>query len=58
MVPDNEFVADSLEEAANSLPPGAAELAKKLTDAAILYRQFPTRRLVHVCNEKSEDVTR
>jgi hypothetical protein len=56
MVPDNIFIADSLEEAANSLPAEASELAKKLTDAAALYRQFPARRLVHIYPEQIEDL--
>ena len=57
VVLDNEFVADSLEQAASSLPPEAAEVAKKLRDAATFYRQFPAKWLIKVYNEKSH-VTR
>ena len=55
MIPDNEFIADSLEETANSLPPEATEVAKKLTDSATIYRQFPAKWLIKVYNEKKAD---
>jgi hypothetical protein len=55
MVRDNHFVAESLEEQADLLPPGEAARAKIFRDAAALYRQLPTKRLVYVQEEK-EDV--
>ena len=43
MVGYNEFVAESLEEYADSLPPGETGKARTLRDAASLYRQLPTK---------------
>ena len=55
IVRDTTFVAESLEELADSLPPGETTKAKILRDAAAVYRQLPMRRLVQVEEEK-EDV--
>ena len=55
MIPDNVFVAESLEELADSLPPGEIEEANILRQAANRFRQHTTRRLVYV-HEDKEDV--
>ena len=56
MVPDNVFIAESVEEYADSLPPGEVGKPKIIRDTAARYRQFPTKRLVYVQEEK-EDIT-
>jgi hypothetical protein len=55
IVRDTQFVAESLEELANSLPPGETQKATVLREAAALYRELPLRRLIHIQEEK-EDV--
>lgn len=55
IVRDTQFVAESLEELANSLPSGETQQAKVLREAAALYRELPMRRLIHIQEEK-EDV--
>lgn len=50
----NHFVAESLDELANSLPPGGSEQAKILHCAADIYRTFPTSKLVRI-HEEAED---
>jgi hypothetical protein len=53
MVKDNQFVAESLEEMADRMPQG--DQADVLRSAAVIYRTFPMRRLIHV-QEEAEDV--
>ncbi|MGA8089156.1 MAG: hypothetical protein WCA10_17915 [Terracidiphilus sp.] len=55
IVRDTTFVAEVLEELADSLPPGEEAKARILREAAAIYGQLPMRRLVHVQEEK-EDV--
>ena len=55
IVRDTTFVAESLEELADSLPPGETLKAKILRDAAVVYRQLPMKRLIHV-QEEEDDV--
>jgi hypothetical protein len=55
MVPDNVFVAESLEEYADRMPPGEVESANVLRRAASLCRRLPTMRIIHV-QEEREDV--
>jgi len=54
IVRDTTFVAESLEELADSLPPGDSLKAKVLRDAAAVYRQLPMKRLIHVQDEEDD----
>jgi len=54
MVPDNVFVAESLEELADSLPPGEIEEANILRQAANRFLHHATRRLVYVHEDKED----
>ena len=51
MVRDTQFVAESLEEYADLLPPSEAATAATLRGAATIYRTLPTKRLVHLQEE-------
>jgi hypothetical protein len=55
VIPANHFIADSLEEEANRLPPSAKANADAYREAARLYRALRTSKLVRVWEEK-EDV--
>jgi len=55
VIPANHFVADSLEEEANRLPPSEKAKADTLREGAKLYRTLRTSKLVRVWEEK-EDV--
>jgi len=54
VIPANVFVAESLEEEANRLPPSQSAKAKTLRDAAAVYRSLSTTKKVRVWEE--EDV--
>ena len=47
-VRDTDFIAESLEELANSLPPGDLEKANILRDAASIYQRLPAKRMIRV----------
>jgi hypothetical protein len=51
----NHFIADSLEEAADRLPPSEKAKADMLREAAKMYRTQRTSKLVRIWEEK-EDV--
>jgi hypothetical protein len=55
LIPDNVFVAESLEARADSLPDGSESEAVILRQAAAIYRGFTKCRMVYVQDEK-EDV--
>jgi hypothetical protein len=55
LIPAHVFVAKSLEDQADLLPPGSTEEAMILRKAAALYRGFPDKGMVYVHEEK-EDV--
>ena len=55
MIPDNVFIAESLENLADSLPLGEIEEANILRKTANRFRQHTTKRLVYV-HEDKEDV--
>jgi hypothetical protein len=55
ILPANIFIADSLEEAADRLPPSERAKADTLREAAKMYRALSTSKLVRIWEEK-EDV--
>lgn len=54
VMPANHFVADSLEQEADGLPPSEAAKAATLREAARLYRALRTSKLVRVWEEKED----
>jgi hypothetical protein len=48
MMPETQFVAESLENLADALPQGESEQAHILRNAAMIYRQLSSKRLVYV----------
>jgi hypothetical protein len=48
----NQFLAESLDEEANNLPPSQAAKAAILRETANLYRARQGSKLVRVCEEK------
>ena len=55
VIPADHFVAESLEEEADRLPPSEKAKADILRSAAALYRARPNSKMVRVWEEK-EDV--
>jgi hypothetical protein len=55
VIPANHFVAESLEEEADRLPPSESAKAKYLRDTAATFRTLRTTKMVRVWEEK-EDV--
>ena len=54
VIPANHFVADSLEEEANRLPPSEKAKADTLREAAMLYRTLRSSKLVRVWEGKED----
>jgi hypothetical protein len=53
-IPANDFIAESLEEEANRLPPSREEQAKMLRKSAEIYRSLPSRNSVRIWVEAED----